>query len=294
MKRSVGKNKLLKEYLEDIQTEGFKDTLAAGFKSNAGDFKSSFKTSVVPDIRNPIALLYNFGPEIISTSAKAFQVFRRKELKHCGVFSGGQERAVCIAKANVKALQQQKSMIQSSLSKCSKDKDPQQCRELLNNRLKIINSGIQAEQRKVDFYLKESKDQMKDKGEELSEFIGLTSVGAALGTIVGGAILNKAKFYAYRAAQAAFSQAARECGTFDKSQDRKICIHQKKYESLQRQYNILKSANCQKQKDPIKCKETLDNLQKKMEFNKDAITIARKQQRAEIAYANSRGVLSDD
>jgi hypothetical protein len=69
--------------------------------------------------------------------------------RKCGTFKKGDERSLCLSKIRLQALLQKKAVLDRVLAKCTKNKDPEKCKEKISSEVEKNNSRIEMEQNNI-------------------------------------------------------------------------------------------------------------------------------------------------
>jgi hypothetical protein len=250
---------ILDEYLEYLNDPTKKNINEGGF-----DFKGNISAG------------WNQGwwwglfyiPATILAWKAASTLFSKATRKCGGMRSSTPGFKVCVSRERIKALKQKVALCDKLLSGCHGAKDPELCKEKWGIQKEKALNRIEIEQGKISTILGGVTEQQ----EHLQEFIG--TVGGLAVMIGTGMIVDKLLFFMQRTAQGMFRKAVRQCGTYEDSPKRNLCMAKAKLAIEDSKARKLMDIviKCNQEKDPIKCKE---KLQKHIEKANREIQIAK-------------------
>ena len=156
---------------------------------------------------------------------------------------------ICVVKEQNVALQSQINAYTQILLKCSSNENPTACKQKYNIEIEKAKNKIEINQNKIK--------QLSGLEEQLGFLMTAGKFAAGMGIMMAA---DKAVFLANRTFLAMFNQASRKCGVYKDGPERSLCIAKSKVPLLITKLSKLKSieVGCNKEKDPIKCKEKIN------------------------------------
>ena len=252
---------ILEEYLKYLNED--KPGLFSKFFSKAdikGNAVSGVKTSIFWGIvvTPAIILSWRLAKDLLSNA-----------VRKCGGGIGKNTPGfkVCVAREKIKAFQKKMEVSNSLLMKCNTSKNAEVCKQKAQLEIEKCKNRIEIEQNRVREILGEQ--------ENIQEFLPMVSgIAINIAAMMGAdKVLNSV----FRAAQALFSKAARQCDSKEDGPQRDMCISKIKLIALNKQlsvYNQL-SGSCMKQKNPESCKKQINSkmmkLKRDIQIQKDSI-----------------------
>ena len=198
-------------------------------------------------------------------------------VRKCGTFKKGAGRDACVSREKIKGFQQQLNILNSSKGRCSTAPNPEICLQKLEIEVNKIKNRLDREKDKLKSGLGFTESVVVEQG-----FIAATT-----GMIIGGLLIDKATFLAFRAAKAMYSTASRRCGAFAQGAQRDACMSKYKLTSLLQQKTLLEKmaskCNNKKDKQVLECKEKfskkIEDIDRQIRAEKDTITAGANEER---------------
>ena len=248
------------EYLNDPSKKNINEVLGIDVAGNlATGVKQGFEWGIF------------YIPATILAWKAASTLFSKATRKCGGIRKSTPGFKVCVSRERIKALKQKSALCDKLLSGCSGAQNPEICKEKWEIQKQKVLNRIDIEQGKINTILGGVTEQ-----QNLQEF--LPTVGGLAIMIAAGTVVDKLIFYVQRTAQGIFRKSVRQCGTYEDTPKRNLCIAKAKLVVEDSKARKLMGfiSKCNQDKNPERCKEKLqrhiDKSTREIQIAKDNIT----------------------
>lgn len=210
-------------------------------------------------------------PATILAWKAASTLFSKATRKCGGIRKSTPGFKVCVSRERIKALKQKSALSDKLLSGCSGAPNPDLCREKWEIQKQKSLNRIEIEQGKINTILGGVSEQ-----QNLQEFVPVVANLAVM--IAAGTVVDKLIFFVNRTAQGVFRKSVRQCGTYEDTPQRNLCMAKAKLVVTDSKARKLMGlvTKCNDDKNPARCKEKLqghiDKANREIQIAKDNIT----------------------